>query len=221
MSAAPSRPPSRLLAMVLTVLALATAAAAAQAQPTPVAGRDYHELSPARPVATGQRIEVIEFFYYGCPICYEAQPHVARWLAKVGPAVALVRVPAVFTDSSESFARTFFTLGSMNEIARLHWPIYDNHHFDGKQLNEEKNIVAFVASNGVDAKRFSELWHSPEVTAQVDSAKKALDTYDVKGVPTFVVDGKYLTSARLAGGTKEMMRVVDYLVERAAAERKK
>jgi thiol:disulfide interchange protein DsbA len=154
-------------------------------------------------------------------VCYEAQPHVARWLAKAGPAVGLIRVPAVFTDSSESFARTFFTLGAMNEIARLHWPIYDNHHFDGKQLNEEKNIVAFVAANGVDPKRFSELWHSAEIEAQVDAAKKALDTYDVKGVPTFVVDGKYLTSARMAGSTREMMGVVDYLVDRAAAERKK
>jgi len=73
----------------------------------------------------------------------------------------------------------------------------------------------------VDEKRFTELWHSSEIQAQVDAAKKALATYDVKGVPTFVVDGKYLTSARLAGGTKEMMRVVEYLVGRAASERKK
>jgi len=222
MSAALSRPLSRLLAPLLAALALAAAFdVQAQAQP-PVSGRDYHELSPARPVSTGNRIEVIEFFYYGCPICYEAEPQVARWLMKAGPGVAFIRVPAVFTsEGSQSFARTFFTLGAMNQIARLHWPIYDNHHFDGKQLDEEKNIVTFVSSNGVDAKRFTELWHSPEIAAQLESAKKALDTYEVKGVPTFVVDGKYLTSARLAGGTKEMMRVVDYLVERAAAERKK
>jgi len=216
--------PSRLVAALVTILALAGAAAGAQAQAQqpPVSGRDYHELSPARPVSTGNRIEVIEFFYYGCPICYEAEPQVARWLMKTGPAVALIRVPAVFTsEGSQSFARTFFTLGEMNEIARLHWPIYDNHHFDGKELDQEKNIVAFVSSNGVDAKRFTELWHSPEIAAKLESARKALDTYDIKGVPTFVVDGKYLTSARIAGGTKEMMRVVDYLVGRAAAERKK
>lgn len=207
---------------LFAALALAAAAFSAQAQQPPVAGREYHELSPARPVSTGQRIEVIEFFYYGCPICYETEPQLARWLMKAGPGIAMIRVPAVFSsEGSESFARTFFALGAMNEIARLHWPIYDNHHFDGKQLDQEKNIVAFVSSNGVDAKRFTELWHSPEVAAKLDSAKKALDTYDVKGVPTFVIDGKYLTSARLAGGTKEMMRVVDYLVERAAAERKK
>ena len=212
---------ARFAATILTGLALAAGslAAHAQAQP-PVSGREYQELSPPRPVASGQRIEVIEFFYYGCPVCYEAQPQIAKFLARVGPGISMLRVPAVFTESSESFARTFFTLGAMNEIARLHWPIYDNHHFDGKQLNEEKNVVAWVASNGVDAKRFSELWHSSEIEAQVDLAKKSLATYDVKGVPTFVVDGKYITSARMAGGTREMMRVVDYLVERAASERK-
>jgi thiol:disulfide interchange protein DsbA len=205
-------------AWVLGVL-LATACAAAQAQP--VAGRDYQELSPPRPVSTGERVEVIEFFYYGCPVCYEAQPHIARWLMRVGPGLTLLRVPAVFTESSESFARTFYALGAMNHVARLHWPVYDNHHFDGRQLSEEKNIVAWVGANGVDAARFAELWRSDAVKAQVDAAKKALVTYDIKGVPSFVVDGRYVTSARMAGGVKEVMAVVDHLVARAAAERKK
>jgi thiol:disulfide interchange protein DsbA len=130
-------------------------------------------------------------------------------------------VPAVFTGSSESFARTFYTLGAMNQIARLHWPVYDNHHFDGRQLNEEKNIVAWVGSNGVDAARFQALWKSDEISAQISAAKKALETYDIKGVPSFVVDGKYVTSARMAGGVKEMIQVIDHLVARAATERKK
>lgn len=205
-------------AWVLGVL-LAAGCAAAQAQP--VAGRDYQQLSPPRPVSTGERVEVIEFFYYGCPVCYEAQPHIARWLMRAGPGLTLLRVPAVFTESSESFARTFYALGAMNHVARLHWPVYDNHHFDGRQLNEEKNIVAWVGANGVDAARFAELWRSDAVKAQIDAAKKALVTYDVKGVPSFVVDGRYVTSARMAGGVKEVMAVVDHLVARATAERKK
>ena len=196
-------------------------ASASYAQQPPVSGREFQEISPPRPVSTGERVEVLEFFYYGCPICYEAQPHVAHWLMRAGPGVSLLRVPAVFTESSESFARTFYTLSAMNQIARLHWPIYDNHHFDGRQLNVEKNITEWVAANGVDKEKFTQLWHSPEIQAQVESAKQALDLYHVKGVPSFVVDGKYITSARMAGGTKEMMAVVDYLVERAARERTK
>jgi thiol:disulfide interchange protein DsbA len=187
---------------------------------TPLAGKEYQELRPAVPIPAGERIEVIEFFYYGCAVCYEAQPHLARWLAGSGANVALLRVPAVFTESSESFARTFYALGAMNEIARLHWPLYDNHHFDGRQLNEYRNIVKWVAANGVDRARFEALWRSEAVNVKIDSAKKSLDTYHVKGVPSLVVDGKYLTSAKMAGGTREMVRVAEYLVGRAAVERK-
>lgn len=184
-------------------------------------GRDYQVLSHPQPVSSGARVEVLEFFYYGCPVCYEAEPHVARWLLRAGPSVAIQRVPAVFTESSESFARTFYTLSAMNQIARLHWPIYDNHHFDGKQLNEEKNIVEWVSHNGVDHDRFVALWHSEQIAAQVAAAKKALETYEVKAVPTFIIDGKYLATSRVTGSVKSMMEVVDFLVGRAVSERKK
>ena len=206
-------------AKILLGLALATACLAAGAQP--VSPKDFQVLDPPQPVSTGERIEVREFFYYGCPVCYEAQPYIGRWLTKAGPRVVILRVPAAFTESSESFARTFYTLSAMNHIARLHWPIYDNHHFDGKQLNEEKNVTDWVAANGIDRAKFTELWHSEEIKAQIDAAKKALETYDIKGVPSFVVDGKYVTSAKMAGGTREMMRVVEFLVERAGRERSK
>jgi len=210
---------------LLLGLLLAAVCAVAQAQrapaATPTSGREYIELNPARPVSTGEQLEVLEFFYYGCPVCYEAQPHIARWLSRAGPGVAIIRVPAPFSESAESFARTFYALSAMNQIARLHWPIYDNHHFDDKKLHEEKNIVAWAGSNGVDRERFAELRKSPEIQQRVDAAKKALETYEVKGVPTFVIDGKYQTSARMAGGTREMMNVVEFLVDRAAAERKK
>ncbi len=206
-------------AKLLLGLALAAASAIVNAQS--ISPKDFQVLDPPRRTSTGERVEVLEFFYYGCPVCYEAQPHIARWLMKAGPGVAIIRVPAAFTESSESFARTFYTLSAMNQIARLHWPLYENHHFDGKELNEEKNVVAWVSANGVDGARFTELWHSEQVNAQVDAAKKSLETYGVKGVPTFVVDGKYLTSARLAGSVPRMVETVQYLVERAAGERKK
>lgn len=210
----------RLWRFAAAALAALVVAATAHAQ-EPVAGRDYSVLATPRAVSTGTRVEVIEFFYYGCGVCYESQPHIARWLMRAGPGIGMIRVPAAFTESSESFARTFYTLGAMNQIARLHWPLYDNHHFDGKQLNEEKNVTEWVGGNGVDRARFAELWSSAQIKAQVEAARKALDTYEIKGVPSFVIDGKYQTSARMAGGTREMMRVVEYLVERAAAERPK
>ena len=106
-------------------------------------------------------------------------------------------------------------------LARLHWPVYDNHHFDGKRLNEDKNLLDWLASNGVDAQRFKQALDSHEVTIRVEEARKMLDTYKVNGVPTLVVDGKYVTSASRAGGVKEMMDVLEFLVARAREERGK
>ena len=210
----------KVLAHAAAILALALACGSVLADP--VEGRDYERLDPPQPVTTGANIEVREFFYYGCPICYEAQPHIARWLRTAGPGVALVLVPAVFeSKSSESFARTFYALAALGQIGRLNWPIYDNHQFDGKKLDVEANVDAWVEHNGVDGKRFRELWHSKETDARLAAARKMLETYDVHGVPTFVVDGRYVTSERMAGGVKQMMDVVAYLVGKAREDRGK
>ena len=201
------------------ILILLAGAPALQAQP--VSPNHFTELARPVPVTTGERIEVVEFFYYGCPVCYEAQPHIARWLQRSGNDVALRRVPAVSADGWEPFARSFYTLEAMGLLARLHWPVYDNFHFDGKRLNEENVMADWIASNGGDGAKFREMWNSAEIKSKVDAAHGMLDTYQVRGVPSLVIDGKYVTSARMAGGIKEMMVVVEQLVERARAERGK
>lgn len=202
-----------LLACLAAGLALG---AAAQAAP-PVAGSDYQLLEPARP-APGARIEVIEFFWYGCPVCYETQPRLARWLREA-PDVRLRRVPAVNDEGWEPFARAYYALEALGALERLHWPLYDNHHFDNRRLDEEPNLLAWAAANGVDAARLKQALHAVETRQQVEFARRQLGAYGVRGVPTFVVDGRYLTSARMAGGVGEMMAVLEYLVARVRAER--
>lgn len=213
----------RLLTAFLMLLAGAPAlqAQVISEQAEVISEHHFTALAPPVPVATGDRIEVIEFFYYGCPVCYEAQPHIARWLQKSGNDVVLRRVPAVNADGWEPFARSFYTLEAMGLLARLHWPVYDNFHFDGKRLNEEEVMADWITSNGGDGAKFREMWNSAEIKAKVDAAHEMLDTYHVRGVPTLVVDGKYATSARIAGGVRQMMVVVEQLVARARAERRK
>ena len=199
----------RLLCIAIS-LALSVAARAQTYQE----GEHYDRLEPPRPVASAAGVEVIEFFYYGCVVCYEAEPQIARWLSQKGSGVRFVRVPAVPNESWAGFARTYYALEAIGELARLNWPLYDNHHFDGRRLDEEANLLQWLAANGVDAQRFREVRDSAAVAAKVDEAKKMLETYSVKRVPSFVVGGKYVTSARQAGSTLEMMKVVDYLVAR-------
>ena len=212
--------PRLIAAKWLGAIALAFAAAGAFGQAS--MRSEVVRLDPPRPVASGERIEVIEFFYYGCPICYELEPHMTRWLATQAPEyVALRRVPALSAEGWDAFARLYFALQAMNEVSRLHWPIYDNFHFEGKPLNEQKAMLEWLSKNGIDPQKFTELYRSPAIDAKLAEVRTMMKSYDVRGVPTIVVDGKYLTSARLAGGTRELMQIVDELVRQAKGERSK
>ena len=201
---------------VVTVCVLFSAGVGAQSYQE---GEQFRRLEPPRPVAHGDKVEVIEFFYYGCAVCYEAEPQVVRWLAKAGGRVQFVRVPAVPRERWAGFARTYYALETIGELARLNWPLYDNHHFDGRRLDEEPNLLKWLSANGVDAQRFREIRNSAAVTAKVDAAKKMLKDYDIKRVPTFVVGGRYVTSVRAAGGVDEVMQVVEFLVARVKSEK--
>ncbi len=206
---------------IAATLVLAGVCALVNAQSLPVAGRDYLVLDPPRPVAPGATIEVIEFFYYGCPVCYESQPYIAHWLERAGAGVSLTRVPAATFENAEKFALSYYALEASGLLAQLHGSVYENHHFDDPRLTEEKDLLDWLARNGVDAARFREVRNSAENRARVAEGRRMFEAYDVKGVPAFAVDGRYLTSARLANGVKEMMDVVEYLVGRVREERSK
>lgn len=195
------------------------AGAAAGAQPT--AGREYLVLDPPRPVAAGERPEVIEFFSYACPVCYASEPYITRWLMKRGAEIEMKRVPAALPPAWVPFARDYYALEATGMLARLHWPLFDNQHFDGRALQSEKNLLDWLSRNGADALLFKQALDSEEVRAKVDAARAMLDTYQITAVPTFVVDGRYVTSARLAGGIPEMLDVVDHLVGLAREARAK
>ncbi len=211
----------RAASRIFAILLLLAAHAAANAQSPPVARRDYLVLDPPRPVSAGGKIEVIEFFYYGCPVCYESQPYIARWLANAGADVSFTPIPSASSGNAESFALTYYALEASGHLAQFHWPIYDNHHFDDRRLHEERSLLDWLAANGVDAEAFRRLRDSSENRARVAAGRKIYESYNVRAVPVFAVDGRFLTSARLAGGVKEMMEVVAYLVERAREERRK
>jgi protein dithiol oxidoreductase (disulfide-forming) len=199
------------------VCAAVLAAASAWAQ-TPPRGQ-YIQLSSPRPVATGPQIEVIEFFYYGCPVCYELQPHLSRWLLQAPEYVVVRRVPVLSAEGWEPFAKLYYSLEAIGQLGRLHWPVYDNFHFDGIPLNNDKVMLDWIVRNGIDRSTFAAAYNSAAVQQRLQEVRALMKTYDIRGVPTIVVDGKFVTSARLAGGTRQLMQVVDQLVKQARKER--
>ena len=201
-----------LLAAALALLALD---AAAQIE----AGREFQRIDPPHAAAADGRVEVIEFFYYGCPVCYETEPHFARWIGGAPDYVAVRRVPALSSEAWEPLARLYYALETLGQVERLHWPVYDNIHFEDVRLSDEKIMADWAARNGIEREKFAQAYASDAVKAKVAQARELLKSYDVKAVPTFIVDGKFLTSARLAGGTQQVVEVLDRLVKLAREER--
>jgi thiol:disulfide interchange protein DsbA len=210
------KPRGGLKAWVLApALALLALSASAQIEP----GREFQRIEPPHAAAAGGRVEVLEFFYYGCPVCYETEPFLSRWLGAAPDYVAIRRVPALSSEAWEPFAKLYYTLEALGQAERLHWPVYDNFHFEDVKLNDEKVMVDWAARNGVDREAFVQTYASQAVAEKVAQARELLKSYGVRAVPTFIVDGKFLTSARLAGGSERVVQVLDRLVRLAREER--
>ena len=198
-------------------LALAAGAAGAASQ----AGREYKVLAAPQPTESGAKIEVLEFFWYGCPHCFDLEPFLRKWTPKLPKDVDFRRIPAIPTERWASNARTFYTLEALGELERLHGEVFDAVHIDRVNLNDEKIQLDWMAKKGVDRKKFGEAWSSFTVQSKLKRAAQLNQAYEVTGVPTLVVDGKYTTSVSMAGSPEQLMKTLDELIVKARAERAK
>lgn len=189
------------------------------------AGRDfedsYQRVRPPQPTLTPSGIEVLEIFWYGCPHCYSLEPHLEKWLESKPENVEFVRLPGVLNTSWIPHARAFYTAQKLGVLDQIHRPLFDALHRDRKAIFSEGDLREFFEAHGVDGKEFTRVYHSSEVETRLKQALVLARNYKVTGVPALIVNGKYLTSASLAGNHEDMLKVVDRLVERerlAAAE---
>jgi len=174
-------------------------------------GVEYKALAP-QPTDTGDKIEVLEFFWYGCPHCYTFEPYIKAW-KKTKPAnVEFVRVPAIFRPDWEVQARTYYALSNMGVIEDLHEKIFAAIHKDKKKLDKKAALTDFVVKNGVDRKKFEEEYNSFSVDTMVRKAKKKQTAYKIQGVPSIVVNGKYLSSGSMSGSYDNLVKILDFLV---------
>jgi len=184
-----------------------------------IEGKNFSRLSQPQSVDTGAKIEVIEFFSYGCPHCREAEPVVKGWLKTAPADVQFRRIPAIFRPSWEALARSYYALEALGQVERLNEKVFEAIHDKGLQLHNEAAMADFVAANGIDRKKWESAYKSFGVNAKVTRAKQSLPNYQIDSVPTFVVDGKYRTGSSQAGGHIGAFKVIDALIQRARAER--
>ncbi len=178
----------------------------------------YDWLEPARntSVEAGQ-VEVIEFFWYGCPHCYRLEPSMQAWLAEKPEGVVFKRVAPPLNPSWENHARAFYAAEALGVTETLHDPLFDAIHKQRRKLSGKDELADFAASLGIDRDQFRKTMDSFAVQGQLNRATQLARSYELEGVPAVAINGKYKTSGSLAGSYPRMMKIVDQLAREELA----
>lgn len=198
------------LAVMVALFQTALFTAAAHAEV--VQGRDYTLVSPPQPTSSPDKVEIIEFFSYGCPHCASFHPAVTKWAAALPDDAVFVRVPVAFGRRQwGQLVRAFYALEASGDLARLDAGLFEAIHRERKQLFDVASLATWVAQHGGDAAKFREAFNSSEVSEKAARAQQMSREYRVSGVPQLAVNGKYLVTGQTFA---DMLRIANELIEK-------
>jgi protein dithiol oxidoreductase (disulfide-forming) len=192
---------NRVRRALVATLSLAPLAALAQRSP------DFYELNPPQPVETTDKIEVLEFFWYGCIHCYNLEPKLDTWLKTLPKDVEFRRVPAVFNDRWALDASIYYTFEALGLVDKLHRPLFDAIHRDRLRTDNWQQLSAWLEKQGVDSKKFETTVKSFGVQSQTKRAIRLTSGYKIDGTPAMAVQGRYTVPSSDA-----MLNIVNQLV---------
>jgi len=193
-------------ALLFAPLALAVPAGA-------LAQSEFSEIKPPFAVDGGDKIEVNEFFWYGCIHCYNLEPYLEAWEKRLPADVAFRRIPAVFSNRLALDAGIYYTFEAMGLLDKLHRPFFDAIHRDGLKTDNREALAAWLQKQGVDSKKFYETLKSFGVQSKVRRAAQKTVASKIDGTPAMAVDGRFTVSAEQGGSREGMLKTVDKLVE--------
>ncbi len=210
-------------ALAATPLALAWPLSA-RAQGAMTEGTQYKRLAQpviVTPPPPAGQVDVVEFFSYACPHCFEFEPVLEAWLQKPHPDVRFRRVPVPFMFNAQNFQKLYYTMEAMGLVDRLQQKVFDSVHKEHQRLLTPDAIQAFMARNGVDAAKFMALFNSFAIGVKANHAQQLVTEFNVTSIPTLGVAGRYTTgpAAPAAGGLPVAVQAVDYLVAQVKAGR--
>ena len=182
-------------------------------------GKEYQRLKNPVPVETGNKIEVIEFFSFGCPHCAHLEPILQGWLKNLPPDVQFRRVPVLFQPVWVSLAKVYYTLDAL-DANKLAPEVFAALHEQNKNLANEKTFFDWAATKGLDRKKVEDMYNSFGINSKMSRAKSLAAAYNVQSVPMVFVDGKFMTASDRVGGHEKLPAAINALVEKARAERK-
>ena len=184
-------------------------------------GFDYRILPIAQPLDSKGKVEVIEFFWYGCPHCYDFEPELISWVKRQPKDVVFRRVPVAFRDDFMPHSQLFYALEAMGKGDAFNEKVMYAMHKENKRLLTEAEIADWVASQGIDRNTFLASYRSFAVVSKARTAKQLAEAYRIDGVPTIVMQGKYVTSPSIAGTKAKAIAVMDHLEEKIRKDKYK
>ena len=205
-----------LFAAIMSSLALSSLSLAAE----PQAGREFKPISP--PLASPKdKIEVIEFFSYGCPHCSDFHPLISQWAAKLPKDVSFRRVPVSFNRPEWArLAKIFYALEATGDLAKLDTAVFIAIHEQRVAFKTDESVVSWVAGKGADGKKFGDAFSSFSMASKVQRGDQDATGARIGGVPALAVDGKFLINNEAAGNYEELLKFTDAMIAKARQERK-
>lgn len=191
---------------------------AAQAADTFKDGEHYERITPEVATQSDGKIEVVEVFWYGCHHCYSFEPAIKKWLKSKPDHVEFRRVPGVFARNWIPHARAYYTAEILGVLDAIHTPLFEAIHDEGRRIGDEDSLARFFAEHGVAEADFREAYNSFSVDTKTRQALVASKEYGISGVPSVIVNGRYRTSARLAGTYENLLKIVDALVDKESTQ---
>ena len=159
-------------------------------------------------------IIIYEFFWYGCPHCYNLEPTMDRIEADLEKDTKVVKLPVALRDSWIPHAKLYYALKQMDKIDQVHNLIFEEIHLEDNRLNTEQQMIDFLGKHGIDTDKFMEKYNSFGTEARIKKASNLAKKYQIDSVPTIIINGKFLTSGSYVSSYDELYSVVNLLVER-------
>jgi thiol:disulfide interchange protein DsbA len=176
-------------------------------------GEGWDPIDPPVPTSVPEgKVEVLEFFWYGCPHCFTMEPALQAWLETKPDNVEFRRVPAPLNPSWTVHAQFYYAAEALGLTEKLHEPLFSAMHEKKRKIYDKNSLIDFAVEQGVDRQKFSDAWNSFGVYVKVQQARKLGQKYNLDGVPAIGIDGKYKTSGSLAGTYSRMFEIVSQLV---------
>jgi thiol:disulfide interchange protein DsbA len=190
--------------------------------PAPQVGKQYDLTTQVIPSGNPAKIEVIELFWYGCPHCYHFEPTLANWVKNLPRDVTFKRVPGIANPDWAPMAKAYYALETLGLTEKLHVKLFEAIHKQ-KTLNTYKELAAIdwiTKESGLDRKKVEAAFNSFSTVTQLNRATQIFAASGATGVPSLIINGKYITSLSSAKGNDELVRVADYLINQERSKKK-